>query len=264
MPLSPRDREDLAFAAALLEHPSLAATLTATLGAPIERALTLLPEGLNGLVQRSTRAALERALEVAFRTLDGRAGARGSRDGLHRALAAASGGLAGGFGLPALAFELPLSTVLMLRSIADVARSEGEDLERMDARLACLEVFALGGRSRSDDASETGYFAVRASLAVAVSDALRHLAAARGVERSAPALVNLIGRLAARFGVAVSEKAAAQSVPVIGAVGGALVNTLFIDHFQGVARGHFIVRRLEREHGAEAVRAEYERARAAG
>jgi hypothetical protein len=32
-------------------------------------------------------------------------------------------------------------------------------------------------------------------------------------------------------------------------------NLLFIDHFQDVARGHFIVRRLERAYGAETVRA---------
>jgi hypothetical protein len=52
---------------------------------------------------------------------------------------------------------------------------------------------------------------------------------------------------------------AAQSVPVIGAAGGAAINLLFIDHFQDMARGHFTVRRLERTYGAELIRAEYER-----
>jgi len=41
--------------------------------------------------------------------------------------------------------ELPISTAMMLRSIADIAHSQGEDLEDMEARLSCLEVFALGG-----------------------------------------------------------------------------------------------------------------------
>jgi hypothetical protein len=50
---------------------------------------------------------------------------------------------------------------------------------------------------------------------------------------------------------------AAQSVPVIGAAGGALINILFIDHFQDMARGHFIVRRLERKYGEESVEATY-------
>jgi hypothetical protein len=32
-----------------------------------------------------------------------------------------------------------------------------------------------------------------------------------------------------------------------------------IEHFQGVARGHFTVRRLERVYGKDVVRTEYER-----
>jgi hypothetical protein len=45
----------------------------------------------------------------------------------------------------------------------------------------------------------------------------------------------------------------------VGAVSGAVVNYAFIAHFQGIARGHFTVRRLERIYGIEAIRAEYER-----
>jgi hypothetical protein len=37
------------------------------------------------------------------------------------------------------------------------------------------------------------------------------------------------------------------------------VNYAFIAHFQGIARGHFAVRRLERIYGKEAIQAEYER-----
>jgi hypothetical protein len=54
-----------------------------------------------------------------------------------------------------------------------------------------------------------------------------------------------------------SEKAAAQAVPAIGAAGGAIINTLFIDHFQDMARGHFIIRRLERKYGKEIVEHTY-------
>ncbi len=52
-------------------------------------------------------------------------------------------------------------------------------------------------------------------------------------------------------------KMVAQSLPVIGAAGGALLNTLFIDHFQDPTRGHFTVRRLERSYGRETVRVAY-------
>jgi hypothetical protein len=70
-------------------------------------------------------------------------------------------------------------------------------------------------------------------------------------------MARLVGRIAQRFGVAVSDKAAAQLVPVLGAAGGAALNALFIDHFQTTARAHFSVRRLVRVHGEERVRVAY-------
>jgi len=51
----------------------------------------------------------------------------------------------------------------------------------------------------------------------------------------------------------VSEKVAAQAIPLIGAAGGALINTIFIDHFQNMARGHFIIRRLERRYDKDLI-----------
>jgi hypothetical protein len=73
----------------------------------------------------------------------------------------------------------------------------------------------------------------------------------------APALVRLVSLISGRFGIVVSEKAAAQAVPIIGAASGALINTLFIEHFQNTARGHFIVRRLEKIHGSEPIKRAY-------
>ena len=64
-------------------------------------------------------------------------------------------------------------------------------------------------------------------------------------------------KVAARFGVVVTEKFAAQAVPIVGAVAGATLNTMFTDYYQDMARGHFIVRRLERTYGYETVRAAY-------
>jgi hypothetical protein len=48
-------------------------------------------------------------------------------------------------------------------------------------------------------------------------------------------------------------------VPILGALSGALVNVIFIQHFQDIARSHFRVRGLERKYGAEFIRAEYKR-----
>jgi len=146
----------------------------------------------------------------------------------------------------------------MLRSIADIGRSHGELLTTAESRIACLEVFALGGPSKHDDSSESGYFAVRGALARAVTEASEYLAEKTIIEEGAPALARLIAVIAARFQVQVSEKAAAMAIPVIGAIGGGGINLLFIDHFQDMSRGHFVVRKLERKYGADLVRTTYE------
>jgi hypothetical protein len=155
--------------------------------------------------------------------------------------------------------ELPLSTVIMLRSIAEIARGEGEDLSDPEAALACVQVFALGGRPGSADASDSGYFAVRGVLAKSVTQAARFIAERGIVEEGAPILVRFLTQVASRFGTVVTQKAAAQAIPVLGLLGGAAVNYAFIEHFQDVARGHFSVRRLERRYGKDVVQTEYER-----
>jgi len=154
--------------------------------------------------------------------------------------------------------ELPFSTTIMLRSIADIARSQGADLADPQVRLECLQVLALGGRSVSDDASEAGYFTSRAALAQAVNAAARHVSQQGMAGSGAPAMVKLIAEVASRFSITVSEKAMAQAVPVVGALGGATINTLFISHFQDMGRGHFTVRRLERQYGEVVVRSVYD------
>ena len=68
-----------------------------------------------------------------------------------------------------------------------------------------------------------------------------------------------MSQIAGRFGIVVSQKLAAQSIPVIGAIGGGAINYAFAEHFTGLARGHFTVRRLERMYGPQAVREEYDR-----
>jgi hypothetical protein len=73
-----------------------------------------------------------------------------------------------------------------------------------------------------------------------------------------PILLKFVTQVAARFGLVVTQKVAAQALPLVGALGGAAVNYAFIEHFQDVARGHFTVRRLERLYGKERIRSEYD------
>jgi hypothetical protein len=239
----------------LLEKPSIAARFASSLAAPVEGGMKRLPKSASDTILNVATRSLESALDAALLTL----GDTQQPAWLltHKASVAISGAAGGAFGLPALAIELPISTTIILRSIADIARSEGEKLSSREPQLACLEVFALGGTASDDDAAETGYFGIRAALAGAVSEATKHFATHGAATKGSPALVRLISQIAARFSIPVTEKAAAQAVPLIGAAGGALINTLFIDHFQNIARGHFVVRRLERLYGADLVRSTY-------
>ncbi|MGZ5582863.1 MAG: EcsC family protein [Usitatibacter sp.] len=260
MAITKQDLEDLKRARLLLENPGLAAKMSSVLGSPVEKGMKMLPSRWQRSVHTATEAALMKALDVAVSSLGENRMAKSS-DRMHKIVTAASGAVGGAFGIAAIGIELPISTTLILRSIADIAAAEGENPRHLETKLACLTVFALGStKDKRDDAAESGYFAARAALATAVTEASKYLAE-KGISKSgAPALLRLITLIASRFGIVVSQKAAAQMIPVLGAAGGAIINTLFIGHYQDMARGHFIVRRLEKIYGAQPVRSAYDEA----
>jgi len=245
----------------VLEHQGIADRLTELIGVPITSSLKMLPDGAEKAIYAAIDQSLRMALDVAVKTMgDENGGPTKPRFMTHKILAGLTGAAGGAFGGAAIAAELPVSTVLILRSVADIARSEGEDLQQVEARLACLQVFALdpGKESSVDDDTEFGYFAVRAAMAKQIRDASQHILKHGTSKTSAPPLVQLVRKIGERFGVVVSEKLAAQAIPVIGAVGGALINSYFIDHYQDLARAHFTIRRLEREYGSETVKQAFE------
>ncbi len=250
------DLKDLAYAKQLLENPGLAIKLANYLGYPIEKAINFIPDSWAQSILKITQGSLMQALNFATTTLENRK--KTSSEVFHKLSVAATGAVGGAFGLAALGVELPVTTVIMLRSIADIARSEGEDVRDVETKIGCLQVFALGGKSGGDDASEVGYFAIRSALAKQVTEAVRYITQRGLVEEGAPAIIRLITVISTRFGITVTEKVAAQAVPVVGAAGGLLVNSVFMDHFQNMARGHFIVRRLERAYGIDAVESHYQ------
>jgi hypothetical protein len=257
--LSAEDRAILRDAVERLEHTNLAHRLSMALGQHIGHMAKLVPAQISNAVDKAAETAIRAALRVAVRSL--KVESRRQRRGIHKAAVIASGAAGGAFGLVSLPLELPFSTIVMLRSIAAIAQAEGEDLASPETAFACLQVFAFGAAREAQPLSESSYFAVRGLLAKSVSEAARFVVE-RGIsEESAPVILKLVSQIAARFGVIVSQKLAAQTVPLIGAAGGAAINYAFIDHFQSIARGHFAVRRLERIYGAELVRREYEQLR---
>lgn len=252
--------QELRDAKRLLESPSLAAKLSNVVGSPIEGVLARLPTSWHTLIEDTVHRALQRAMEAVLKSLrrtDSPSNPRPAANRLHKLAAGTAGAMGGAFGLPALAVELPVSTMIILRSIADIARAEGEAVDDPALRLECLRVLTFGGNTTSDDATETGYFVARAALSKAISDAAAHIGRHGLAQGASPAIVRFINQVAARYSIMLTEKMAAQAVPVIGAAGGAMINTLFIDHFQDMAKGHFTVRRLERRFGSDTVRQAY-------
>jgi hypothetical protein len=223
-------------AAQYLERPSLLMEIANLVGKPLE----FFGRGVNkvtaGQVDATVNTALRTALVIAVSTVP--AGSDdmgslveadisdvGSRTALWHKLSVAITGTAGGlFGLAGIAVELPITTTIMLRSIAAIAKEFGEDLQDPAIRLQCLTVFCLGGPGKGDDAMESAYLTSRLGLQSELTLAARATAgltaeelAAMIQKGTAPAVVNLISRIAARFNVAVTEKMIAQAIPVLGA-----------------------------------------------
>lgn len=247
---------DLHWAYQRLEHPSFAARLSNLIGTPIEHGFKLLPKSWYQRLDAAVESSIRKSLDFAISSME-HINPSEAHINFHRVLAAGSGAIGGFFGPVTLLAELPLMTVLMLRSIADIAVNEGEDLNQPAARLACIEVFALGGRSKDDDAAEAGYYSLRTMFSFHFANAL--INNGENIPLSFPGGIELVRAIAARFGVVVQDKAAARMIPVAGAVSGALLNLLFMKHFQDMARGHFIIRRLERKYGCDFIRKIYEK-----
>lgn len=260
--LSPADLEALRYATYKLETESLAMRIAGKLGVPVERLLHMLPAPAQSSVHIAVNKALEQCLRAALHVELSRP-VSGISTRLHTAAVAVTGAVGGFFGLPGLLVELPVTTTLMLHSIVEIARSQGEDLSNPEAALACLEVFALGPQGTSSTAMESAYYTTRAALAQFTREAASYVVQKGVTKESTPVLLNFVARIASRFGLEVSEKFAAEMIPVAGAAGGLALNVMFSNHFQNLAEGHFAIRRLERKYGSEAVRTAYEQNRLA-
>ncbi|GJQ51073.1 MAG: EcsC family protein [Planctomycetia bacterium] len=236
------------------------------IGKPIELGMSKLPAKAQKVIEKAVKASLERALKAAVFTLNTSENTKPS-NWRHRIAVIVTGAVGGAFTWIALPFELPISTVIMLRSIADHARSQGFDITDYKTRMECLSVFALGSDIKPENVNESSYYAVRGALAKLLTEAAEYIAQRAGVEAIteeterllAPQIVKFIEKIATRYGIVVTEKAASVAIPLIGAAGGAIINTLFINHFQDAAKAHFTIRRLEHKYGGEIVRMVYEK-----
>ncbi|HVZ08717.1 MAG TPA: EcsC family protein [Rhodopila sp.] len=229
--LDEADRQILAQAATrLLDAKGITIKVAEQIGGVAAWAGRMLPRAISSKVEAILYDMLWDFQSGAMAGLD--KDAQGDRWGwLHKTLGLVSGATGGLAGLPGLIWDIPVTTTMIMRSVADIARSfPGEDITADDTRRACIEVFAMGSPLQEDDEADFGYWAARA-----------------GLSRITDATVQRFIRVAAsRFGIAVSDKLLAQAVPVIGGVMGATLNYAFIDYYQEMARVHFAVRDVER------------------
>jgi hypothetical protein len=279
--MQPDEKLFLERAALYLERRTFVVRLANLLGTPVEKLVSALPEKQEEAVQRVVRGSLEKALGAAVLTLPASRAPEGSVAEIdtagfwnrlrHQIATGATGAAGGFFGLGGVAVELPVTTTLMLRSIASIAQDFGEDLDAIASRMECIGVFSYGGPSKEDDALDSAYYGVRSSLAILLRQAAEFAAGKTAAEiaealarGTAPAMARFVAAVASRFNVVVSEKVVAQAVPALGAISGATINFAFTDHFNNVARYHFGIRRLERVYGEDVVRDTYDRVRSTG
>jgi hypothetical protein len=238
-----------------LENPTIAIQVTNLIGKPIEIGIEKLPDKIREPLNAAVNKSVEKALHYVTFTFNN--DLKVTPTG-YKTATAVTGFFGGFFGLPGLSVELPVTTMIMLRSILETALKNGEDINDLETRLSCIQVFAFGGPGAEDDSAESGYYAVRIGLAKAVNEAAKYITERGLIEEGAPIIVKLITNITARYGIVVSEKVLAQALPIIGGLAGAAINTMFTDHFQKIAEGHFTVRRLERIYSPELVKSAYE------
>ena len=228
------------------EAGGLLLKVTAWAGDKVSDLLSIVPADWQARVEDATELALREAYRAAAATqpaADAEASGRLDRvrrwatgETWHKAASAVTGALGGAGGIWTTLVDLPVTVTLMLRAIQQIAADYGEDIRDEQVRADCLSVFAFGGPSADDDSTEAGLVATRLAL-------------------SGKAVAEMLRVILPRFSIVVSEKALAQAVPVLGAVAGAAINPAFTGYYQAMAHVHFRLRRLERDHDGQQLRA---------
>ena len=240
------------------------------IGGTLETGLDKLPKKQQQWLQKVVENTLRMVVKSNLATMQNGNTFKKPSNKTYRALVTTTGATSGffgsttGVGTLVFASELTISTKFMMRSIIDIARSQGEDINSIETQLACLQVFTLGGVSKDDDGLETSYYTTKIALSSAVKGASNYMAqhGAANVlksllKSSSNPIIKLIAVVASRFSIQVSEKFIAQAIPVAGAVGGGSLNFLFLTHFQNVAKAHFTIRKLERKYSEDLVKEAY-------
>lgn len=270
-PITPEDQQALISAKSNMQNLGWAIRNVNKIGNTVETGVKHVPEKVLLKVQSITQSVLLKIIKANLLTIKKNKTFKKPSKNTYKSIVTGTGALSGffgsttGFGTAIFASEVTLTTKFLMRTIMDIARSEGEDIYTLEGQMACLQVFALGGDSLEDDGMEASYYTTRMALNSALSnvsaasikmslDSLVKGASALGTN----AVGNFLSKIATRLSLLISEKFLAQAVPIVGAIGGGGLNYVFVDHFQNMATAHFTIRRLERKYGEEVVRLSYD------
>lgn len=204
--------------------------LIGAVGSRAENLLERLPDQVKEQIEGATERALHVAMDAAARSRGGQIpdGTAAFNTALTSAL-----GAAGGFGgLPTALAELPVTVTVLLRAIQGISMEYGFDPADADVRAHCIQVFSVAGPLAHDDGADLGFLAARVTL-------------------TGPAVHRMIATVAPRLSVALGQKLAAQTVPVIGALAGAATNFAFARYYQEIAHVRFGLKRLSRDSGID-------------
>jgi hypothetical protein len=224
------------------------------LGKPIESGINSIPEKQKNWLNKTVQNVLIKVIQANLKTMN--SNSKNTSYILHKTIVTTSGIIGGFFGAAGFGTDLLISTKIIIRSILDIARSKGEDINDFKTQMACLEVFALGGKSKDDDATDTSYYTTRIALKNILNETIKHgtknITSSLLSKPSNPLMI-FISKIASRYGVQVSEKFILEAIPVIGAVGGGTINYVFLQHYQKIAAAHFTIKALEKKYSFELV-----------
>ncbi|GAB4553587.1 MAG: EcsC family protein [Ruegeria sp.] len=183
-------------------------------------------EQLPAPVRSGLTGATEQALWAAVRAANGSRRAVPDQEPWVNTIVATTMGAVGGTGgLTTALIELPVTTTMLLRAIQGAAAREGFDPSAENVRFDCVRVLSAAGPLSHDDGADLGFFSVRLTL-------------------TGPAIQKLIAAVSPKLSVALGQKLAAQTLPVLGAVAGGGINYVYSRYYQQIARVHFGLRRL--------------------
>ena len=269
MKLSREEVQFIISAKSFLENESFIMKITNVIGKPVDYIQKKLPEKIGNKIDKIVKKSLNKSLEIAIKTTNSKSSndfiidlkKTKSSKIIHNALTGASGAIGGTFGIVGVIIELPITTSLIMRNIVSIGNQFGFKSSDPQFPFHCLSIFTLGSqRNPNDDQLDSSYYALRASLEVSIRKGAEFLAAnsAKIVldnvkKGTAPEILNFIAKVAGYFEITVTEKMLAESLPIVGAVSGLVINVAFTNYFGNAARYHFGLLNLEKKYGKDVI-----------